>query len=158
MFLQQEYIFTYETTDNHDDHGIHTRIVSTVLLRDGQSTSLFYPHLLQLSSLLLNVSAHWRQTYFRPNKPLPTNVGSNHSRLPIALHQPFKWVMVDFLVSCRFLGIPYIFYERNRLSSRIDEESGLRSYACRTCLVVRPITSFISLLKANRPSLSFKNR
>ena len=71
--------------------------------------------------------AHWRQNYFRPNKPLPTNVGSNQSRLPVTPRQPFKWAIIDFIVSCLFLGIPYIFYERTRLSSRIvDEESGLR--------------------------------
>ena len=31
-------ILMYETTDDHDDHGIQTRIVSRVLLRVGQST------------------------------------------------------------------------------------------------------------------------
>jgi hypothetical protein len=91
--------------DHDDDHGIQTRIVSRVLLR----------------------VAHWRQSYFRPNKPLPTNVGSNLSRLPITPRRPFRRVIIDFVVSCLFLGIPYIFFERTRFSSRIDEESGLRN-------------------------------
>ena len=150
-------ILIYEMTDDHDDHGIQTRIVSRVLLRVGQSTLL--------KKLFFNLahyyqcSAHWRQTYFRPNKPLPTNVGSNQSRLPIAPRKPFKWAIVDFFVSCLFLGIPYIFFERTRLSTRIvDEESGLRYAtptlvigAC-TCLVVRPYS--ISPLLASKPTLS----
>jgi hypothetical protein len=138
------YTYIYETTDDHDDLGIQTRIVFRVLLRVGQS--IFKAHLLtwglNYTYLLINVPAHWHQTYFRPNKPLPTNVGSNHSRPP---RQAFKWVIVDFFVSCLFLGVPYLFYERTRLSSWIDEESGLRYAtptlvvgAC-TCLVVRLI-------------------
>jgi hypothetical protein len=50
------------------------------------------------------------------------------------------------IVSCLFLGIPYIFYEHTRLSSRImDEESGIRYatptpvFGACTCLVVLPI-------------------
>ena len=131
-------------TDDRDDHGIQTRIVSRVLLRVGQSTLL--ENFFILAHYLSNALAHWRQTYFRPNKPLPTNVGSNQSGLPVTPRQPFKWAIIDFVVSCLFLGIPYIFYERTRLSSRIiDEESGLRYAtptlvigAC-TCLVVSPI-------------------
>ena len=50
----------------------------------------------------------------------------------------------DFVVSCLFLGIPYIFLQRaTRLSSRIDEESGLLRgpgpmvvIGAATCLVV----------------------
>jgi len=69
--------------DDIDDHGIQTRIVSKVFRR----------------------VAHWRQTCFRPNKPLPTDVGSNQSPLPILIttRQPFKWVIINFIVSCLFL-------------------------------------------------------
>ena len=60
--------------------------------------------------------------------------------------RPFRRAIFDFLVSCLCLGIPYLFLERGRHSSRIDEESGmLRSAspmviigAC-TCLVVSPL-------------------
>ena len=47
-------------TDDHDDHGIQTRIVSRVLLRVGQSTFCFkksiysFPRL-QLGLILFNV-------------------------------------------------------------------------------------------------------
>jgi hypothetical protein len=112
------------------------------------------------------VNAQPTGVYFRvgPNKPLPANVGSNQSRLPIAPHQSFKWAIIDFVVTCLFLGIPYImiFNEHTRHSSRIiDEESGLRYAiptlvigAC-TCLVVNPLLpSLPPLLSKNRPSLS----
>lgn len=45
-------ILIYEMTDDHDDHGIQTRIVSRVLLRVGQSN--FLEHFL----LHLQLSAH----------------------------------------------------------------------------------------------------
>ena len=114
--------------------GFSSELVShlrAICFQLGSQLSMFFP-------------AHWRQTYFRPNKPLPANAGSNSSRLPMAPRKPFRRAIVDFVVSCLFLGIPYIFYERTRLSSRIDEESGLRNAtptlvigAC-TCLVVSP--------------------
>lgn len=111
-----------------------------------QQCFFFFPVSSTLSSFLpMLFPAQWRQTYFRPNKPLPTDVGPSPSCLPIAPRRPFRRAMLDFVVSCLFLGIPYIFFERTRLSSRIDEESGLRNAtptliigAC-TCLVVSPI-------------------
>ena len=104
---------------------------------------LYVENFFILAHYLSNDLAHWCQTYFRPNKPLPTNVGSNQSGLPVTPCQPFKWTLINFVVSCLFLRIPYVFFERTRLSSRImDEESGLRYAtptlvigAC-TCLVV----------------------
>ncbi|KAF8165963.1 hypothetical protein B0H34DRAFT_648053 [Crassisporium funariophilum] len=94
--------------DHHDDHGIQTRIVSRILLR----------------------VALWRQTYFRPNKPLPTDIASTSSSLPVAPRRPFGRAALDILLSCLFLGIPYLFLERTRLaasSSRLsDAENGLR--------------------------------
>ena len=112
--------------------------------------SRLLPSTSSILALICNALAHWRQTYFRPHKPLPTNVGSNQSSLPITPRRPFNRAIIDVVVSCLFLGIPYIFFERTRLSSRIiDEESGLRYAtptlvigAC-TCLVVRPIHSFL---------------
>ena len=100
-------------------------------------------------------SAHCHQTYFQPNNFLPANLGSNQSRLLIAPRQPFKRAIIDFVVSCLFLGIPYIFHERTRLSSRIiDEESGLR-YATPTLVIGLSCGKFITfLLSKNRPSLS----
>ena len=131
--------------DHHDDHGIQTRIVSRILLRVGQLTFLL-KYFFHFFNLVHCHPAHWRQTYFRPNKPLPTNVGASPSRLPIAPRKPFRQAIIDFVVSCLFLGIPYMFFERTRLSSRIDEESGLRHAtptlvigAC-TCLVVSPLS------------------
>ncbi len=86
-------------------------------------------------------TALWRQTYFRPNKPLPSDAGSGLNELPVH-RRPFSRVLFDFVVSCLCLGIPYFFLERTRMSTRVDHESGvLRSNpiiilgAC-TCLVV----------------------
>ena len=49
-------ILKYETTDDHDDHGTQTRIISRVLLRVGQSILLKHllPHL-RLGSLVLSM-------------------------------------------------------------------------------------------------------
>ena len=128
-----------------------TRLQMTIMMTTGSKRVLFLgfssesvsPNLSIMSFNLAHViSAHWRQTYFRPNKALPANAGSNPSRLPTLPRKPFRRALLDVLVSCLFLGIPYIFFERVRLSSRVDEESGLRNAtptlvigAC-TCLVV----------------------
>ncbi|KAF9535176.1 hypothetical protein CPB83DRAFT_831235 [Crepidotus variabilis] len=93
--------FTRES--EHGDNGIQTRIISRILLRVAQ----------------------WRQTYFRPNKPLPLDVGSRYPSLPNQ-RRPFQRAVFDFFVLCLCLGIPYFFMERARLAgSRADEESGL---------------------------------
>ncbi|RDB19890.1 hypothetical protein Hypma_013085 [Hypsizygus marmoreus] len=94
-----------------------------------------------VSRILLRV-AHWRQQYFRPNKPLPTDVSSNDLRLP-KYRRPFRRALVDFVVSCLCLGIPYIFFERTR-SHRLDEESGLRNPA--PMLVVGACTCLIAAI------------
>ncbi|KIM38706.1 hypothetical protein M413DRAFT_29942 [Hebeloma cylindrosporum] len=124
---------SFNREDAHDDHGIQTRVVSRILLR----------------------VALWRQTYFRPTKPLPKDVGSSANHLPIQ-RRPFRRTVFDFLVSCLCLGIPYLFLERGRLSSRMDEESGALPSAspmviigaC-TCLVAAIVLSasvtFLSL-------------
>ena len=110
------------------------------------------PSSIWLTTTIYHAKAHWRQTYFRPNKPLPINAGSNHSRLPITPRQPFKRTIINFIVSCLFLGIPYIFYDRTtRLSTRIvDEESGLR-YAITPTLVIGACTSLA--VRTNYPFL-----
>ena len=103
----------------------------------------------------INALAKRRQSCFRHKKPLPTNISSNYSSLPMAPPQLSKWVIIDFLISCLFLCIPYIPIGRTCLSTRtIDEESGFRSVtptlvigAC-TCFVVRP---WYSPYLANRP-------
>ncbi|KAF9552621.1 hypothetical protein CPC08DRAFT_768163 [Agrocybe pediades] len=101
--------------DNHhhnrglhqEDHGIETRVIARILLR----------------------VAHWRQTYFRPNKPLPQDV--SHSRNVVApyLQRPRRnlgGILLEVVVSCLFLGIPYLFYHRHqpRLLSGMGVTSG----------------------------------
>ncbi|KAF8967511.1 hypothetical protein BDZ97DRAFT_1755936 [Flammula alnicola] len=93
---------SFDSEGHHDDHGIRTRVVARILLR----------------------VALWRQTYFRPNKPLPKDVSSAANALPVQ-HRPIRRAMFDFLISCLCLGIPYLFLERARLSSRVDQESGM---------------------------------
>ncbi|KAH9482108.1 hypothetical protein JR316_0004203 [Psilocybe cubensis] len=119
--------------DHHGDNGIQTRVVARILLRVAQ----------------------WRQTYFRPNKPLPTDVSKGPQLAPPP-RRPFTRALFDFVVSCLCLGIPYLFIERARLSARIDEESGMMRSAspmvligaC-TCLVAAIVLSasvtFLSL-------------
>jgi hypothetical protein len=127
-----------------DTPGTQTRIASMVFRRVGQSTLPY--HVFNFVHYLSILS----RTYFRPNKPLPTNVCFNQPHLPMTPRQPFKWAIIDFIVSCLFLGILYKFFERTRLSTGIaDEESGLR-YAtptthvligAYTCLVVHTVPS-----------------
>ena len=130
--------------------GFLLELVSRLLL----TLKLFCSFSILLTGII--ALAHWRQTYFRPNKPLPTNVGSKQSRLLMAPRQPFKWVIIDFFISCLFL---YIFFGRTYLSTSlriVGEGSGLRDatstivIGAYTCFVVRPYTS--SYL-AMRPSL-----
>jgi hypothetical protein len=76
--------------------------------------------------LTFPLSAHWRQIYFRPTKPLPKDVQFGGRPFPIHEHRPFRRAFFDFIVSCICLGIPYFFLERVRLSGRSsDQESGL---------------------------------
>ncbi|KAI0940341.1 hypothetical protein AcV5_001475 [Taiwanofungus camphoratus] len=111
--------------------AVQTRLVARVLLRVVQ----------------------WRQYYFRPNKPLPRDAIRGPRRVERRI--PFHRTMLDFLISCLCLGIPYIFLDRSQ-PQRIDEESGIRRSAgpmlvigaC-ACLVAAVILSasvtFISL-------------
>jgi len=79
--------------------------------------------------IISTILAHWRQTYFRPSKPLPQDV--SHSKLPIASYlqrrsRTFGGVLLEVVVSCLFLGIPYLFYQRAhpRLLSGMGVTSG----------------------------------
>jgi hypothetical protein len=58
--IHNKYILTYKTTDDHDDHGIQTRIVSRFLLRLGQSTFTFFRAYLQLGAQLLVLTINQR--------------------------------------------------------------------------------------------------
>src|SRR5260221_3440047 len=110
---------------------------------------------LMFSPFLRPSSAHWRQVYFRPTKPLPKDVQFGGRPFPIHEHRPFRRAFFDFIISCICLGIPYFFLERVRLSGRSsDQESGLLRGpapifiigAC-TCLMVSTLLLDCQLLK-----------
>ena len=76
--------------------------------------------------------------YFRPNKPLPKDAIKGVTE---PHRKPFTRAILDFVIGCLCLGIPYLFVNRTH-SSSFDEESGLYSAgpmlmicAC-ACLVV----------------------
>jgi hypothetical protein len=110
---------------------VHTRIVARILLR----------------------MAHWQQSHFRPQRPLPHDAhktSHTHSRHKTS----FIRALTDFLVGFICLGIPYFFADRSH-HYRMDEESGLHSAgpilvigAC-SCLVAAVIltasVTFMSL-------------
>jgi hypothetical protein len=85
-------------------------------------------------------TVHWRQLYFRPDKPLPTDA-SKKSRVP-KRRVPFTRAILDFLVSFLCLGIPYIFMERSHIR-RVDEESGLRSAGPMQMLAIGACSSLV---------------
>ncbi|KAH8092509.1 hypothetical protein BXZ70DRAFT_898238 [Cristinia sonorae] len=80
---------------------VHTRVVARVHIRLVQ----------------------WRQQYFRPNKPLPTDATKNYCP---ERGQPFRKFFFDIIMSILCLGIPYLFVGRSQ-HQRIDEEGGIRS-------------------------------
>ncbi|PIL37575.1 hypothetical protein GSI_01269 [Ganoderma sinense ZZ0214-1] len=109
---------------------------------DSGSTNALVVQTRVVSRVLLRV-AQWRQVYFRPNKPLPKDaikgVTEPHGK-------PFRRAVLDFIVGCLCLGIPWLFVSRTR-STSFDEESGLYSAgpmlmicAC-ACLVAAVILS-----------------
>lgn len=84
-------------------------------------------------------TAQWRQQYFRPDRPLPSDVG-NGRKAPES-RMGIRRVFMDFIMSVFCLGIPYLFMDRTS-HHRLDPESGMRSQgpllvigAC-ACLVV----------------------
>ena len=94
-----------------------------------------------LFGLIRDPSAHWRQIHFRPEKSLPLDATHRWRRTS---RRPLGRTIVDVLISCICLGIPYLFIDRSNLY-RIDEESGLRGVTPKlviwasTCLVVSKI-------------------
>lgn len=115
---------------------VHTRIVARILLRMGK----YYLELVLFSCLILIHIAHWQQSHFRPQRPLPHDAhktSHTHSRHKTS----FIRALTDFLVGFICLGIPYFFVDRSH-HYRMDEESGIHSAgpilvigAC-SCLVV----------------------
>ncbi|KAF8633517.1 hypothetical protein AX17_004430 [Amanita inopinata Kibby_2008] len=87
------------------DMGIQTRTIARVLIRVVQ----------------------WRQQHYRPNKPLPLDATPKYAKAPIH-RRHFPRVIIDFMISCLCLGIPFFFLDRTR-EHRLDEESGMRSAA-----------------------------
>ncbi|KAJ7595978.1 hypothetical protein C8J56DRAFT_923679 [Mycena floridula] len=136
-FTQDEYHELMELLrsfgDNQSGSGlqpvIQTRIIARILLRATQ----------------------WRQVQFRPERPLPADAHPGHHR---PHRRPVRRVLVDFVISCFCLGIPYIFFNRYN-QSRLDQESGLRNAApilvigASTCLMAAIVLSasvtFLSL-------------
>jgi len=107
------------------------------------------------SLIRFSSQAQWRQAYFRPGKPLPKDVDFG-GRIPPVQRRPFTLAVLDFVISCVCLGIPYIFLERARLagSRSVDEESGLLRGpapmliigAC-TCLMVSHLPALCSFAR-----------
>jgi len=95
---------------------------------------------LKLDHHLRSYPVIWRQTFFRPNKPLPRDVVSNIYPL-VRRRRSLVRGFFDVVISVICLGIPYIFFERHSQHC-VDEESNLRAVgptfiigAC-TCIVV----------------------
>ncbi|KAF7984725.1 hypothetical protein HWV62_11654 [Athelia sp. TMB] len=109
---------------------VHTRLVARILLR----------------------MAHWRQTHFRPHRPLPKDihVAKSHSQRK----NSFFRVIFDFIVSLVCLGIPYMFLERSS-HLHTDIESGLHSPG--PMLVIGACSCLVAaiLLSASVSFLSF---
>ncbi|KAJ3746598.1 hypothetical protein DFH05DRAFT_1485883 [Lentinula detonsa] len=97
-------------SDSNGDSGIqavlHTRLVSRVLMR----------------------VARWRQMNFRPNKPLPQDIGKQ-GRSSRPRRSGFQRTILDIVVLIVFLGVPSLFVSRSNPHPlhRLDEESGLFS-------------------------------
>lgn len=68
-------------------------------------------------------TAQWRQHYFRPNRPLPTDGTKTRPqrRTPVGRY------LLNAFMSVFCLGIPYLFMGRTS-HRRIDEESGIRNH------------------------------
>jgi hypothetical protein len=70
---------------------------------------------LAIPLLIHPFTALWRQTYFRPNKPLPNDVKSNQFHMPgTTPRRSFPRAILDFCIGFICLGIPYLFLERAR--------------------------------------------
>jgi hypothetical protein len=138
-------MFIIPTTTSAPDSSIqsmvHTRIVSRILLRVCEYLrSSSKSRTCAATDSSPSYTAQWRQAHFRPGKPLPLDIAS--PRIP---KRRVSWgrALVDFVISCICLGIPYIFMARSN-HQRGDEESGWRSggpvliVGAAACLTVRP--------------------
>ena len=84
-----------------------------------------YIHLQHLVFPLLSIfTAQWRQRYFRPNRPLPSD--ANKGLKAPESRMFFRRVFMDLILSVFCLGIPY-FSTRRRRYYRVDEETSMRS-------------------------------
>lgn len=99
---------------------VRTRIVARVLLRQGQ---LVTPARITLDHCSYGPSAQWRQHYFRPTKPLPSDLNKNSA--PPDRRLPFRRAFMDVVMSILCLGIPYLYMDRAG-HHRVDEEGGMR--------------------------------
>ncbi|KAG1766884.1 hypothetical protein EV702DRAFT_782332 [Suillus placidus] len=114
-------------------------------------------HTRMIARILLRV-AHWRQTNFRPHKPLPRDV-------PIMQrprrHVPIGRMIVDIITGILCLGIPFFLVDRSNYGGHIDLEGNVVSNsggplflagAC-ACLVAAVILS-ASVTLMTLPGLS----
>lgn len=114
-------------------------------------------HTRMIARILLRV-AHWRQTNFRPHKPLPRDV-------PIMQrprrHVPIGRMIVDIITGILCLGIPFFLVDRSSYGGHIDLEGNVVSNsggplflagAC-ACLVAAVILS-ASVTLMTLPGLS----
>lgn len=114
-------------------------------------------HTRMIARILLRV-AHWRQTHFRPYKPLPRDV-------PIMQrpkrHVPIGRMIVDIITGIICLGIPFFLVDRSTYGGHVDLEGNVVSNsggplfiagAC-ACLVAAVILS-ASVTLMTLPGLS----
>lgn len=80
-------------------------------------------HTRMIARILLRV-AHWRQTHFRPYKPLPRDV-------PIMQrpkrHVPIGRMIVDIITGILCLGIPFFLVDRSNYGGHVDLEGNVVS-------------------------------
>ena len=149
FFYNKLYLYIYITTDDHDDHGIQTRIVFFLGLPSelvGQLLLIF--RLPICLTLLINV-----QPTGVKHTSAPTNVDSNQSRLRISPRQPFKLAII---AAPRHTLWTYTFFKQDY---RWREWSPLcHTHTCHRSMRLSCSKSVIPfsppLLSKNRPSLS----
>ncbi|PPQ65741.1 hypothetical protein CVT24_011774 [Panaeolus cyanescens] len=89
--------------DKTDENGIETRIISRILIR----------------------VALWRQTYFRPHKPLPLDAHFYASNGQVVSRQGGSaFDIVQTIVACMLLGIPYLFVETTNTTANARTTAG----------------------------------
>ncbi|KAJ7243083.1 hypothetical protein C8J57DRAFT_1437696 [Mycena rebaudengoi] len=109
-----------------------------------------------VSRILLRV-AHWRQQHFRPDKPLPVEPSVNgHLARHGSRRVGFGRTVLEVLVSCLLLGVPYLFYKRPGAHTSTDAEGGIGGRSSLPALVVGACTCLLAaiLLSASITFLS----